>query len=98
MAIQFLEGMFQIANVFLSIVAIFIIIPMLKHYGHPDLRPWKYVLLGLLVFDILLIVGAFRSFGLYENPYLTHLLATVIMLLLIYAQHIQLRGWKGGTP
>jgi hypothetical protein len=95
MEFLFLEGTFQIANLFLSIVAMVLVIPMLKYYQHKELRAWKYIMIALLVFDVLLIFGVLRSFEVYSNPYFTHILATVILCLLIIAQKMQIKFWMG---
>lgn len=88
----YLYGTFQVANLFLAVVAGFIAASLFKvsHERH-HLRPWKVLIVGLILFAILEIVGALRSFGIYTSPFLTHVLTTGIVSLLVVTLVMQLK-------
>ena len=82
----FAEGMLQIANVFLSIVAGVIALSLLKKFHeHSALRPWKYLTIVLCLFAVEEILGALRSFAIWETAWLTHVVPSLMMLFLIIA-------------
>jgi len=90
--LQYLEGVLQIANMFLSGVAGIIALTMFKPLAkHKLLKPWKYLLVVLILFALVLIFGALRSFGIFESPYITHIIPTFILALLIVALLQQIR-------
>lgn len=83
---EYLEGVFQIANVVLSLSAGYIALTMLKtSKDKPLMKPWRYLVIVLVIFCSILIFGALRSFDIYSSPYLTHVLTTVALGVLIVA-------------
>jgi peptidoglycan/LPS O-acetylase OafA/YrhL len=86
MSLQFIEGVLQIANVFLSIVAGIIAASLFKSSTrHKLLKPWRYLIAVLILFALVLIFGALRSFNIFESPFITHIIPTVMLALLIVA-------------
>jgi hypothetical protein len=87
----YLEGVFQIANLFLSITAIILSIMLFGQYHTRELRPFKYLMVALILFDIELIFGALRSFRIYENAFITHVLPGFILGILMLAIYMEIR-------
>ncbi|MFH1054148.1 MAG: hypothetical protein V1740_07050 [Candidatus Woesearchaeota archaeon] len=88
----YLYGTFQIANLFLAIVAGSMAATLFEiSHARSHLRPWKVLIASLIIFAILEIVGALRSFGIYTSPFLTHVLTSGIIALLIVTLVMQLR-------
>jgi len=88
----YLYGTLQIANLFLAIVAGSMALTLFKvSHEKKHLRPWKVLIAALIVFAVLEVVGALRSFGIFTSPFLTHILTTCILGLLILALTMQLR-------
>ena len=94
--IQYLEGIIKIANVFLSLVA-GIIALSLFHVSHrkKELRPWKLLIIALVLFVFQEILGALRAFKIFESPFLTHVIPTGILALLLAAVLLQIHILKG---
>jgi hypothetical protein len=90
--LSYLEGVFQIANLFLSIVAIVLAVMLFKRYHTHELHPFKYLMIALILFDIVLIFGALRSFGIYESAYITHFLPGIILGTMMYALYLEIRS------
>ena len=89
--VQFIEGILKIANVLLSIVAGFIAITLFKvSHRRKELNPWRILIIALVFFAIQQILGALRAFRIYETPYLTHIVPTIILGLLIFALILQI--------
>ncbi|MDO8660901.1 MAG: hypothetical protein Q7K43_03360 [Candidatus Woesearchaeota archaeon] len=90
-------GIAQIATVFLSVVAGVIALSMFKKSANNGLlKAWRWLIVSLVFFSIVEIFGALRTFGIYESPFLTHVLTSVVLLSLIASVTIQLsinRGW-----
>src|SRR3989338_6608185 len=88
----YLYGTFQIANLFLAIVAGAMAATLFEiSHARSHLRPWKVLILALILFAILEIVGALRSFGIYSSPFLTHVITSAILSLVIVALVMQIR-------
>lgn len=88
---QYLEGMLKIANVFLSIVAGFIAISLFKaSHQSKYLKPWKLLIIALVLFAVQEVLGALRAFDIYSTPHLTHIVPTAILGFLIYALILQI--------
>ena len=88
---QYLEGMLKIANVFLAIVAGFIAISLFKVSHERDhLKPWKLLIIALMLFAVQEILGALRAFDIFSTPYLTHIVPTAILGLVICALVLQI--------
>ena len=93
----FAEGMLQIGNVFLSIVAGVIAITLFrKFHEHAALRPWKYLTAVLCLFAVEEILGALRSFGIFSSPFLTHVVPSIMMIVLIMAIVLEIIYVKHG--
>ena len=93
---QFIEGIFKIANLFLAIVAGFIAVSLFHHAHRKDiLKAWKALIIALVLFSFQEILGALRAFQIFETPYLTHIVPTAILGFLILALVMQIsRGGK----
>ena len=87
----YLEGIFQSTNIILASVALVLVLLLFRHYKHPEVKPFRYLALAMLVFIVLLLFAALRSFGIYENPYITHVLPTPILLILLYAVYLEIK-------
>ncbi len=84
--LQQLEGIIKIANVVLAIIAGYIAISLFRvSHRKKELRPWKYLILALVLFSVQEILGALRAFGIFESPYLTHIIPTAMLALLLTA-------------
>jgi len=91
--LNFVEGIFKIANLFLSLIAGILAISLFTlstKQKQNKLIPWKVLIVALIFFVIQEILGALRAFKIYESPYLTHVVPTVILGLLIVALILQI--------
>ena len=85
-----MEGILKIANVLLSIVAGIIAITLFKvSHRRKELNPWRILIIALIFFAVQQTLGALRAFRIYETPYLTHIVPTIILGLLIFALILQ---------
>ena len=90
--VQYLEGILKIANVFLAVVAGIIALWLLRHSHKKKYTKAWYLLSGALVlFAVQEILGALRAFQIFSSPYLTHIVPTVILGLLIWALAVEMR-------
>ncbi len=89
--LSYAEGVFQIANLFLSLVAFFLAIVLFYQYQRKEIKPFKVLLVALILFDAVLIFGALRSFGIYESPFITHFLPGIILAVMMYALYLEIR-------
>ena len=93
---EYLEGLFKIANLFLSLVAGIIAISLFKiSHKRKELRPWKILIIALIFFAVQELLGALRAFNIFESPYLTHIVPTIILALLILTIILQINIHKG---
>lgn len=93
---EWIYGITQLTAVFLSIIAGFIAITMFKHSRRAHLSAWKYLLAGLILFAAEMIFGALKIFGIYSNPWITHVIPSFLLVLVIAALVRQIeinRGW-----
>ncbi len=89
--VLYFEGILKIANLFLAVVAGIIAISLIRVSNQRlELRAWKLLIIALVFFAIQEILGALRAFQIYSSPFLTHIVPSVILGLLIYALAIQL--------
>jgi len=89
--VYYLEGLLKIANVFLSMIAGIIAISLFKvSHERKHLRPWKILIVVLVLFAIQEIFGALRAFEIYSSPYLTHIIPTAMLGLLIVTLLLQI--------
>lgn len=90
--IEYLEGLLKIANVFLSVVAGIIAITLFKvSEQKKNLKPWNYLIIVLVLFAVQMILGALRAFEIFESPYLTHIIPTIMLAFLIIALILQIQ-------
>jgi len=93
--LQYLEGILNIANVFLAIVAGFIAISLFNISRKRNrLKPWKILIIALVFFAVQEMLYALKVFNIYSTSYLTHIVPTVILGLLIYALILQIGSVK----
>ena len=84
--ITYFEGIIQIANVFLAVVAGFIAASMFKAArGRKELAAWKPLIIALILFAVEEVLGALVSFDIFKTPYLTHIVPSLIVGFLIWA-------------
>ena len=73
-------------NVVLSIAAGYVAITLFKvSEERKDLRAWTPLIIALIFFMIQSILGALRAFGIFSSPFLTHIVPTIILGLVIFA-------------
>ena len=88
--VDYFEGILKLSNVFLSLIAGFIAVGLFKvSQKRKDLSPWRLLVVVLILFAVLEIFGALRAFKIFESPFITHLIPTVMLGLLIGALVIQ---------
>ncbi len=84
--VQYLEGLLKIANLVLAFIAgVTGIILIRVSRRRKELNAWILLIVALIFFAIQEILGALRAFGIFESPYLTHIIPTIILALLIIA-------------
>jgi len=80
------EGIFQIANLFIAIAAGIIASTLFKRAWKTEkLKAWVPLIFALILFAFQQIIAALRSFHIYSTPYLTHIVPTLILGCLITA-------------
>ena len=83
---EYLEGILKIANAVLAFIAGVIAISLIKASGkRRELKAWIFLIIALVFFVVQEVLGALRAFQIYESPYLTHIVPTVILVLLVIA-------------
>ncbi|HIH37578.1 hypothetical protein J4460_06140 [Candidatus Woesearchaeota archaeon] len=88
----FLVGVLQIADMFLAIVAGLISLNMVRHARRQEhLRPWKMLIPMMVLFALEMVIKALRAFGIFESPYLTHVIPSIMMGFLIAALVMQIQ-------
>ncbi|MBW2974325.1 hypothetical protein KY366_01275 [Candidatus Woesearchaeota archaeon] len=93
---QYLEGLLKIANLILACIAGIIGISLINVSKiKKELNAWVFLIMALIFFAIQEILGALRAFLIFESPYLTHIIPTVILAFLIVALLKQLSIHKG---
>jgi predicted membrane-bound dolichyl-phosphate-mannose-protein mannosyltransferase len=89
--IGYLEGILKIANLFLSLVAGLIAISLIKSSTKKNyLKPWYILITVLVLFAFQQVLGALRAFEVYSTPYLTHIVPTLMLGLLIWTLILQI--------
>lgn len=89
--IGYIEGILKIANLFLSVVAGLIAISLFRASTKKTyLKPWYLLIIVLVLFAVQEVLGALRAFQIYETSYLTHLIPTFILGLLIWTLVLQI--------
>ena len=93
---EWLYGISQIAAVVLSIVSGIVASSMLRVSSkQKSLRGWKYLLIALILFAVEELFGALRTFGLYSNEWITHVIPSFILVFLIAALCKEINVAKG---
>ncbi|MEA2037670.1 MAG: hypothetical protein U9O94_09240 [Nanoarchaeota archaeon] len=93
---DFIEGILKITNLILAVVAGIIGISLIRvSHKTKELKAWVVLIIALTFFGIQEILGALRAFKIFESPYLTHIVPTIILALLIVALVQQIIIHKG---
>ena len=83
---QYLEGLLKIANLVLAFIAGITAISLIKiSKKRKELNAWVLLIVALIFFAVQEILGALRAFKIFESLYLTHIVPTIILALLIIA-------------
>jgi len=94
--LQYLEGILKIANLVLALIAGIIAVSLIKvSRKRKELNAWVLLIIALILFAVQQILGALRAFKIFESPYLTHIIPTFILVLLISALVKQMHIQKG---
>lgn len=90
--IGYIEGILKLANVFLSVIAGIIAISLIKHsHKKKYTNAWYILIIVLVLFAVQEILGALRAFQIFSTPYLTHIVPTLMLGLLIWAVAMEMR-------
>lgn len=93
---DWIYGITQLATVVLSIVAGFIAISMFQHASKKKyMAAWKPLIIALVLFVIEELIGVLRTFGIWSNPWITHVIPSFILLFLIAALIKQINITRG---
>lgn len=93
---DWIYGSSQLGAVILSIIAAFIAISLVKiSHEKGVLRGWRALLIAVILFAFEEIFGILRTFGIYNNPWITHVIPSFILALLIFAIINQINVAKG---
>ncbi len=93
--VEFITGVLQVANFFLSIVAGLIAASLFEVSHKKELRAWKPLAVALVLFAVEEIFGGLRSFNIYSNPWITHVIPSFIMGFMIWSLALQLEVVRG---
>lgn len=89
--VGYIEGILKIANLFLAVVAGLIAISLLKSSNKKKyLKPWYILIIVLILFAVQEVLGALRAFEIYSTTYLTHIIPTIMLGLLIWTLILQI--------
>lgn len=89
--VEYFEGILKISNVVLAFVAGAIAISLIRvSHRRKELRAWKILAVALVFFVLQEVLGALRAFDAFTSPFLTHIVPSIILGLLIYALALQL--------
>ncbi len=95
--VQYLDGILKVANLVLALIAGIMSISLIKvSRKRKELNAWVILILALIFFAVQMILGALRAFKVFESQYLTHIIPTVILVLLIVALLKQINIHKEG--
>lgn len=88
---DYIVGLLKIANLLLALVAGVIAANLFRSTRKKkELKPWTYLIIGLILFVVQEILGALRAFQIFESPYLTHIVPTILLAFLIIALIMQI--------
>lgn len=91
MFLEFLEGIIKIGIIILSVFAGMIGLNLLKDQtGQKDNLSWKILIVVVFLFIIQEFLGTLRAFGIWENPYITHIVPTFMLIMLIIALNLEI--------
>jgi uncharacterized membrane protein YfcA len=94
--VETLTGTLEISAALLSLIAAILAISIFKvSHRNRELRAWKYIIVGLIFFMAGEIFGALNSFNIYQTIFLTHIIPTAILGLLITALVIEIHYVEG---
>lgn len=94
--VDFITGVLQIANFFLAIVAGLIAATMFEVSKKKTLIAWRYLAIGLIFFALEEIFGGLRSFAIYSNQWITHIMPSVILAFIITAVALEIHTVSQG--
>ncbi|MBI4149376.1 hypothetical protein HY491_02930 [Candidatus Woesearchaeota archaeon] len=93
-----IDGIIQIAVIFLSVVAGGTALSLFRtSHKVSYLKPWRPLIIGLVLFAVEEVLGALAAFSIYRSPFLTHVIPSAILLILMYAlflQIIEAQKWR----
>ena len=93
---DWIYGSGQIAGVILSFVAGFIALTLFKQARErKSLRAWKFLIWALVFFALEEFFGALKTFGIWSTPWLTHVIPSIILALIIASLIVQIHVTKG---
>ncbi len=97
MNLVYLEGVLQIANVILAIFVGFMALSLFRRaWSKESLKAWRYLIFALILFAAEEAFGALKAFGIFSTPYLTHIVPSAILGLVIGALILQIDVVKRG--
>ena len=89
-------GIANITNVFLSLIAGFIALSLFEHASQRKyLGAWKLLIIALVMFTLEEVVGALKVFGVWSTPWLTHVIPSLVLVFLIAALVRQINITRG---
>lgn len=95
---DYIYGIAQLAAGFLAIIAGFLALSLFNAARKKTaLAAWRFLLAALVIFVVVEVVGALRTFGFSIAPFWTHVLTSLILVLLIVSLVVQIhlnKGWK----
>jgi len=93
---EWVYGIAVLTTVFLSVVAGFIALSLFEHARQRKyLAAWRPLCVGLVLFAVLEIFGALKIFNIWSTPWLTHVLASFILVFVIAALLKQINITRG---
>jgi len=92
--VDFTTGVLQIANFVLAVVAGIFAAALFEASSKRELRAWRPLAVALIFFAVEEIFGGLRSFNIYSNPWVTHVIPSIILVFLIYALIVQINVIK----
>lgn len=94
---DWIYGITEIAILFLAIIAGFIAVQLFTAARkRTTLKAWRFLTPALALFALFEIFSVLAIFGIYSLPFLTHVIVTLILALLITALAVQLHTLSGG--
>jgi len=93
---DWLYGIATITAAFLSIIAAFLALSMFEGATQRKyLGAWKPLIIALLLFAVEEILGTLKVFGVWSNPWITHVVPSFILIFLIAAVLKQINITRG---